>query len=158
LAHRLVDRQGARDQALRLLAEVGLETHHLDRRPHELSGGQRQRVAIARALSVAPEILVLDEPTSALDLELRDQILTLLDELCRRRGLGLILISHDLAAVERVADRIAVMQSGRIVECATRADLYARPGHPYTKDLLRAATGAVAWIDDDPVKEEKEPS
>ncbi|HEV3072870.1 MAG TPA: oligopeptide/dipeptide ABC transporter ATP-binding protein [Thermoanaerobaculia bacterium] len=136
-------RRAARRRALDLLATVGLPASTADSFPHELSGGQRQRVGIARALAVEPELLVADEPVSALDVSVRSQILNLLAELQQRMGLTVVLIAHDLAAVEQLADRVAVFYLGRIVELAPRAELFARPLHPYTVGLL--ASVPVAW-------------
>jgi peptide/nickel transport system ATP-binding protein len=136
-------RRAARGRALELLATVGLPASTADCFPHQLSGGQRQRVGIARALAVEPELLVADEPVSALDVSVRSQILNLLAELQRRMGLTVVLIAHDLAAVEQLADRVAVFYLGRIVELAPRAELFARPLHPYTAGLL--ASVPVAW-------------
>jgi oligopeptide/dipeptide ABC transporter ATP-binding protein len=152
LVHRLAGRTGgswrrrpaARRRALELLATVGLPAAAADRYPHQLSGGQRQRVGIARALAVEPELLVADEPVSALDVSVRSQILNLLAELQQRMGLTLVLIAHDLAAVEQMADRVAVFYLGRIVELAPRAELFAHPLHPYTASLL-ASVPIVAW-------------
>jgi oligopeptide/dipeptide ABC transporter ATP-binding protein len=121
-----------------LLGTVGLPPEMATRWPHELSGGQRQRVGIARALAAGPELLVADEPVTALDVSIRGQILSLLEDLRKRLGLALLLIAHDLAAVERLADRVAVMYLGRIVEVAPRTALFSRPLHPYTVSLLSA--------------------
>jgi oligopeptide/dipeptide ABC transporter ATP-binding protein len=142
LLHRLAPRgqtgrrRAARRRAVELLAMVGLPASTASRFPHELSGGQRQRVGIARALAVEPDLLVADEPVSALDVSVRSQILNLLARLQERMGLTLLLIAHDLAAVEHMADRVAVFYLGRIVELAPSAELFARPLHPYTASLL----------------------
>ncbi len=124
-----------------LLASVDLDASLAGRWPHELSGGQRQRVGIARALAAGPDLLIADEPASALDLSLRGQILDLLAGLRARLGLALLFISHDLGAVEQLADRVAVLYLGRIVEEASRDDLFRRPLHPYTVSLLSAVPG-----------------
>jgi len=121
-----------------LLGTVGLPPEMTARWPHELSGGQRQRVGIARALAAGPELLVADEPVTALDVSIRGQILSLLEDLRQRLGLALLLIAHDMAAVERLADRVAVMYLGRIVEVAPRSALFSQPLHPYTVSLLSA--------------------
>lgn len=136
-----LDQAAASAEAARLLDDVGLSpgASFLPRRPDELSGGQRQRVAIARALAPAPDVLVADEPTSMLDVSLRGGVLQLFRDLKVARGLGLVLITHDLAAARRVADTVAVLFRGQIVETGPIDDVIAAPAHPYTAALLRAA-------------------
>jgi peptide/nickel transport system ATP-binding protein len=121
-----------------LLRQVGLAPEDGDKYPHEFSGGQRQRISIARALSGRPEFLVCDEPTSALDVSVQAQILNLMSDLQAQLGLTYLFISHNLAVVSHVADRIGVMYLGRLVELAEAKDLFARPQHPYTRMLLDA--------------------
>jgi oligopeptide transport system ATP-binding protein len=127
-----------RERTLELLKVVGLRPDYIDRYPHEFSGGQRQRIAVARALSINPEFVIADEPVSALDVSVRAQVLNLLQRLQQQFNLTYLFVSHDLSVVRHVADRIAVMYLGKIVELADRDELYAAPKHPYTKALLSA--------------------
>jgi peptide/nickel transport system ATP-binding protein len=130
--------QAERDRVAELLRQVGLAAEDGEKYPHEFSGGQRQRISIARALSGNPEFLVCDEPTSALDVSVQAQILNLMSELQERLGLTYLFISHNLAVVSHIADRVGVMYLGRVVELAGAAALFAAPRHPYTRMLMDA--------------------
>lgn len=137
--HRIGSRQERRARVAELLELVGLDANAAARFPSQFSGGQKQRIAIARALASGPELLVADEPTSALDVSIQGQILLVLDDLRVRLGLGLLLITHDLAVVRAVSDTVAVMYLGKIVEVANRSALFRAPRHPYSQALLAAA-------------------
>ena len=142
LVHRVGrSRSERRSKVAQLLESVGLGRPFMHRYPHQLSGGQRQRVSIARALALEPDVIVLDEPVSALDLSVQAQLLNLLVELKASRPQSYLLISHDLGVVRHLADDVAVMYLGRIVEYGPKSEVFARPAHPYTVALLSAAPG-----------------
>ena len=126
------------DRVVKILEQVGLSHHYLERLPGELSGGQRQRVAIARALALEPRLLICDEPTSALDVSVQSQVINLLKRIQAEHNLTYLFISHDLAVVRHISDVIGVMRSGELVEVGAADDVYNRPQHPYTQKLLSA--------------------
>jgi oligopeptide/dipeptide ABC transporter ATP-binding protein len=138
--HRKLSKQEARKATIEAMSEVAIPdpARRVDDYPHQLSGGMRQRVMIAMALACDPKLLIADEPTTALDVTIQAQILELLDELRKTRELAVLLITHDLGVVAEVADRVAVMYTGRIVEESPVEELFARPKHPYTEGLLRS--------------------
>ena len=138
LINKLATRSQAREQVAELLRRVGLQPDMASRFPHEFSGGQRQRICIARALAVEPRLIVADEAVSALDVSVKAQVVNLMLELQARMGLAYLFISHDMAVVERVSHRVAVMYLGEIVEIGPREAIFGNPQHPYTKRLLAA--------------------
>lgn len=138
LLHQPVGRKAARERAIELLEKVGITAaeSRLSQYPHQLSGGLRQRVMIAMALMCGPELIIADEPTTALDVTIQAQILRLLSDLIREFNMAMILITHDLGVVARVADKVAVMYAGELVETGPAAEIFAKPKHPYTRGLL----------------------
>ena len=137
-AHGLAEGSELEDRTVALLRRVGLEPEYAARYPHEFSGGQRQRICIARALSVNPKLIIADEAVSALDVSIQAQVINLMMELQEELGLGYLFISHDMAVVERVSHRVAVMYLGQIVEIGPREEVFENPQHDYTKKLMAA--------------------
>ena len=138
IEHGLAGREAAREQAAELLLQVGLGADMMKRYPHEFSGGQRQRICIARALALDPKVIVADESVSALDVSIKAQVCNLLMDLQQKLGISLLFISHDMAVVERLSHRVAVMYLGEIVEIGPRESVFATPSHSYTRKLMAA--------------------
>jgi peptide/nickel transport system ATP-binding protein/oligopeptide transport system ATP-binding protein len=136
--HHIGSRQERFEKVLAALKTVGMEDYHAVRYPHEFSGGQRQRIGIARAIIMQPKFIVLDEPVSALDVSIQAQVLNLLKELQHELGLSYLFVAHNLAVVEHICDRVAVMYLGKIVESSSREELFSHPLHPYTQALMSA--------------------
>jgi len=135
-----------REIVAQALTDTGLDPEAMDRYPHEFSGGQRQRIAIARAIVLEPKLIVLDEPTSALDMSVQAQIVDLLRDLQKRRGLAYLFISHDLKVVRALASEIIVMRDGKVVESGPAVDLLANPRSAYTRALFAAAFESRPWL------------
>ena len=148
-AHLAISRAQARDRAIELMRAVGIAApeRRVDDYPHQLSGGMRQRVMIAMAIACEPRLLIADEPTTALDVTIQAQILTLIRGLRAARGMGVLLITHDLGVVAGMADRVVVMYAGQVVEEASTVALFGRPRHPYTRLLLRAVPRVTRKLD-----------
>lgn len=138
LIHKIASRRECRDRVAALFERVGLSADSMERYPHEFSGGQRQRICIARALALRPKLVIADESVSALDVSVQARVLELLRELRQELGIAYLFISHDMAVVENISDRVAVMYLGQIVEMGTRDQIFSNPSHPYTRRLIEA--------------------
>ncbi|OON96827.1 MAG: peptide ABC transporter substrate-binding protein [Candidatus Epulonipiscioides saccharophilum] len=136
--HKLVPDKELRSYVMQVMKECGLQEHHIDRYPHEFSGGQRQRICIARAVALKPKLIICDEPVSALDVSVQAQIINLLMDLQKQKGLSYVFISHDLSVVEHISDEVGVMYLGNLVEKAPKKEIFNNPLHPYTKSLFSA--------------------
>lgn len=136
--HKLVPEKELRNYVMQIMRECGLQEHHIDRYPHEFSGGQRQRICIARAVALKPKVIICDEPVSALDVSVQAQIINLLMDLQKERGLSYVFISHDLSVVEHISDEVGVMYLGNLVEKGPKKEIFKNPMHPYTKSLFSA--------------------
>ncbi|WP_460274596.1 ABC transporter ATP-binding protein [Celeribacter sp. ULVN23_4] len=146
--HAKLGKAEKRKKVLSLMDAVGLNRDFANRYPHEFSGGQRQRIGIARALALNPKFIVCDEPIAALDVSIQAQVVNLLEDLQAEFGLTYLFISHDLSMVRHIADRVAVMYLGRVVELASREELFANPKHPYTQALLSAVPEPDPWLEE----------
>lgn len=136
--HNIVPKSEYRDYILKIMNDCGLRPYHIDRYPHEFSGGQRQRICIARALALNPSLIIADEPVSALDVSIQAQIINLMKDLQKKRGISYLFISHDLSVIKYISDVIGVMYLGNLVEMASKDEIFDNPMHPYTKSLLSA--------------------